>query len=905
MSLPPLPFKVKTTVSWAGEEDGDLGFIENEIIEVFSIVDESWWSGRLRRNNAEGIFPKDYVEIIEDYRISHSTSTVNLKSTPQNKQEYRKSTTNIPAAYYLKNKKVNPLNNPNSSFDLEQDTSFDYDDRMNKSFQYQQRKTQPTRMKLTYQQQEGLLREREKEIEYFKAMQQKQNYHVKPIDEKKLHQINSQQNIPKAYNIENKTLESFPVKKTKTEQDILSEYEEIAKKRAQLEDELNKLKKLENRKSKSKESFSIDSYQSKYDSRDNLSKKISKSYITDEDESPDYDVESDDSIPPPPPPKHSTPRKQCENDEAYLRIYQQQEELKNSIKSLQSDVLNLSEISATSAGSFIRHKYDKGLQESQSRVQELTLEEEPKFDILNSVFEDKKSNQGFFKKLLRKNQEELNPIERRFQKQDEIDWATYKSDINRMNSLTSQDKHGRTKRVVREEGNLIVKPLDFISEINTNETFQNEQEELDLNEIAYSKCEAFVSNYDVSHDLNDFISDVSIKFYESPINKIRCIILHLSKFNIIEENSKISQIKPKLLDVQLKGEASIFQLNYIFKKMLDALRISSEVVLGFWKKPNEFYHNEQYVINHCWLSILINNNFRLMDIYNFKHGSVCNIKNQNEFYFLSEPLSLVSTHIPSIIDLQHVMPPIDPNIAFYLPRTYSGFYRSNLSFKNFNNALTRLKDLEIFEIELSIPNDVELFTLIKTSKITTNELSLCQIKWVNHKRVAKIKAVLPENIQIGVLQIFSGQKGLQKVFDNIHELSVVIPLYHEGVSKKTKFVQRFPTVQAQNNDLYILKPQTDKLISKQMYTFEVEQYPSNGINSSSGFMLQDFKLVIESPSGKYFKLQNNDPSKPFGVFSAQIKCQELGLYRGLVIGDSGNSWYVFAQWTSVNQVVDV
>lgn len=58
IAIPPLPFKVKTVVSWAGEEDGDLGFMENEIVEVYSIVDESWWSGKLRRNNAEGIFQK-------------------------------------------------------------------------------------------------------------------------------------------------------------------------------------------------------------------------------------------------------------------------------------------------------------------------------------------------------------------------------------------------------------------------------------------------------------------------------------------------------------------------------------------------------------------------------------------------------------------------------------------------------------------------------------------------------------------------------------------------------------------------------------------------------------------------------------------------------------------------------
>ena len=124
-----------------------------------------------------------------------------------------------------------------------------------------------------------------------------------------------------------------------------------------------------------------------------MSKKLSR-YVTDEDDA-GYDLQysasgGDESPPPPPPPKHITPNKTYGyvrddhfnkptprvpfdaddfristnsqgviDEEAYLKLSLKQEELKNSIKSLQSDVLNLSELSATSAGSFLRHKYEK------------------------------------------------------------------------------------------------------------------------------------------------------------------------------------------------------------------------------------------------------------------------------------------------------------------------------------------------------------------------------------------------------------------------------------------------------------------------------------------------------------------------------------------------------------------
>ncbi|KAI3404346.2 hypothetical protein KGF56_002866 [Candida oxycetoniae] len=1043
MSLPPLPFKVKAKVSWAGEEPGDLGFLENELIQVFSIVDESWWSGKLRRNGAEGIFPKDYVEIIEQYSLPNSSS--NLASSLAAKQDYRSNGIGAPSKQHSEGSLLNYMsgsyNNSSMSYPFEkqkQQGLDGYSELVRAS-----NGTDPTQIKPTYPEQEELLKQRELEIQILKQQQQQQlqlqqqqqqqqqehyqesgnalaskqfshlplqssHHHHYHHDNGRMKHSYSQQASPysnvlsyeqktgslddfrrkvapdqKGDMFENNKANHFSLappaisskqkqRRVPKEQEILKEYEEIARKRAQLELELQKLKNNVNLKTSSspnrqqKDNFSIDSYGTHSDdwkrrdrSRDDLSKKLSK-FVSDED---DEEINGDgnntntmfnylsqersglrtESPPPPAPPKHglvesvpvspsripfnsddfkvSSDRNVIIDEENYQRLFIQHEELKNSIKSLQSDVMNLSELSATSAGSFLKHKYERELKESQLRLKNMAIGEpeketesptiELKSNVMDSVFEDKKKNGGIFKKILRRStQEELNPIERKFQQQDEIDMATYKLDVNRMNSLTSQEKQGRTKRVVRNEGNLVVKPLEYISEINANETIgAKEVDEIDLDSIAYKKVEAFVAKYSITFDLNDFISDLSIKFRQSDLNKVRCILLHLAKIRIIEESSSsISQVKPKLMEVQLKGEATIFQINYIFKKMLDALRIPSEIVLGFWKKPNEFYHNESYVINHCWLSILVDNNFRLIDIYNFINPSVCNLQNckYNEFYFLSQPLSLVSTHIPSIIDLQHVMPPIDPSIAFYLPRTYSGFYGNRIQFTNFNNALTRLNDLEVFELELLLPKDVELFTLVKTSKVTTNDLSLCQVKWVNHKRVAKIKAILPENESIGVLQIFAGAKGLQKHFDNIHELSIVIPLMHEGQSKQTKFVQRYPTVQSQNNDLYIVKPQTNKLITKNSYTFEIEQYPSQGIDARSMQMVQDFKIVIESPSGKYFKLTKEELgvgsciTKPYGVYSCNIKCQEAGAYRGLVIGDSGNSWYVFAQWESVS-----
>lgn len=866
MAIPPVPFLAKTAVSWTGEQEGDLGFLEGEVVRVFHIVDELWWQGSLSRNGAEGIFPKDFVEPLERSTTPSATPTpTKPKPVTTPVKEFRSSKSS--PAHEFRSSKSSPAHEFRRSR-----TSPAHEFRSSKNgYTYKMSpcsKSAPALVNDSF------------DDDSFSRLKSPQS--------KRLSQLYSQYVL---------NLGITPIYKAPTE-NLTREDEEFAlslsQKKQQLEMELQHLTKLEKmQKAQLVESsfVSEDLVLSKrnFNSRDDLGAKFDNGT---------YDEDSDCG--PPPPPKHKKIpfdaddfRASGASDEK-IAVYS--EDLKASIKSLQSDVLNLSELSATSAGSFMRHKYERELtkfeRELETDMRKMTVEESP----MESIFKDKKSRHPkIFQKLMKKKPEQ-NLMEQRLQENDN-DWQTVKVDLNRMNSLTLLDKQARTKRAANE-ANFIVKPLECVTEINVSETFGDGVSDLQVNE---RKVAEFLEKYHYSCDFNDVISDISVKFGTWRPNEIRAVLMHLCKFRIIEENERISQAKPKLQEVMHKGEATIFQLNYLFKKLLEALRIPSEVVLGFWKKPNEFYHNEEYVINHCWLSVMVETEpghgcFRMIDLMCFQNGAICNRDGRNEFYFLAEPLDLVSTHIPSVVELQHVCPPIDLNIAYHLPRVYSGFTKNRLEFVNFNNSLTRMNDLEFFEADLVVPPDVELFTLIKTSRTTSNDYTLCQIRWSRGRRMAKIKAILPEKETIGVLQIFAGAKGLQAHFDNIHELACVIPLYHTGTNRACKFVPRYPTIQSQNNDLYIKHPQLSTISVKNAYNFEVEAHPSMGLNSGSGLMNHDFKLVVESPSGKYTRLVKDEPHKPFGTYRANLFCQEIGLYRALVIGDSGNSWYVFAQW---------
>lgn len=104
----------------------------------FSIVDESWWSGKLRRNGAEGIFPKDYVTVLED-KLNHSMSSLSLQDgrttpTKQVDDHSRRSAGTTPLGNFSKLKTSQSF--ANDSIEYDQDHSFNqsFDDRYSKTF---------------------------------------------------------------------------------------------------------------------------------------------------------------------------------------------------------------------------------------------------------------------------------------------------------------------------------------------------------------------------------------------------------------------------------------------------------------------------------------------------------------------------------------------------------------------------------------------------------------------------------------------------------------------------------------------------------------------------------------------------------------------------------------------------
>lgn len=479
---PQVPFLAKAKVSWSGEEEGDLGFLENEIIKVFHIVDELWWQGLLSRNGNEGIFPKEFVNIVVDSRSNSQVPTPT--KTGQQRSRASRETTPVPM---LKLPYVN-----STSLKLYQGK------RASQSFSPM---TTPTKAKATPTKSSPGASYAYKMSPASKLAPQLYADHS--FDQKRLPnpKLYSQYVMNSGISRDSTDYNRHSMVDLKHTNDLrnavpVDDYTEddnllelISYKKQQLEKELMNLKRLERShvQQKQRQSLLVESSfvsedllssRRNYNSKDDLGAKLA---LVDDPELVDDEEDDVSAPPPPPPPKHkalvsipfapedfrASGASNLQADQSWRQL--QNEQLKLSLKSLQSDVLNLSELSATSAGSFMRHKYEREMNDNENRMSRLSITEEPAetpSDVMNSVFKDKKSKHPKIFKMLMKKKPEQNLMEQRLEQSQPDDWQSFKVDLNRMNTLTSQDKQLRTKRAVREEPNFIARPLDFVTDIN-------------------------------------------------------------------------------------------------------------------------------------------------------------------------------------------------------------------------------------------------------------------------------------------------------------------------------------------------------------------------------------------------------------------------------------------------------
>ncbi|CAI4057443.1 hypothetical protein SKDZ_04G1260 [Saccharomyces kudriavzevii ZP591] len=881
-SLKP-PFKVKARYGWSGQTKGDLGFLEGDIMEVTRIAG-SWFYGRLLRNKkCSGYFPHNFVILLEERLNSKSVSESDRQSSKTTGiQEQSDKIVIPPVPSRFSSEEPRPKKKLSSSMPSSPKKPADSLTKARKA------------------------RSKEKiDGKNICTTQSPRNHN------------DSAPNLPLSNQIYHKV------------QDFEESMNNPLPPLPPLPD-LNNMGWTDKR--APKKSYSANDLSLARSSREyNYYKDNQKFY--------------DGFIP--------EMRSSLGEDSISSGLFSNSQYLDDSACSSENSFALMSDFSATSAGSFARHKYAQSFSDSLQRSQHAKsspkkADDSQQFNEFNSSSRNGKMGDILRKIIIPKRSTnnssssvsspkspnsypklpDIQNLNLSATPDEARDWISVKCHLNRARTLTKYEKHPRYMRALEENRDLVLHPQDSIyNGLNTNEVKGNlkpglvdvELAELNMEYIDKMSWKRCIK--DGSMALDSWAQTTFSARYSTVLEKLRGMYIFCTEmFALTDDNgSSDFSAEPKNLEkILFKKHCTPYELTWLFKKLANALGITCEIVIGFLKTPSAL--NWEFKYNHCWLRILINREWRFIDVIlgnitNPIHEFVNNrkIKKAENSYFLMAPLEMIYTHVPPREFEQHIVPSIDQLSALYLPLVFPSFFKNELKLYKFSTALSFLEDSEIYECSLEIPNDVEVFASVViptdneeiSNAYRSMELALTQIKRQkaeSGRRIALIKAVLPPDVSKSSLYIHSGVRGTQTSIANIHPLSMMIPLTHKGNNMKYEFVAKIPSENIQKIELYIVEPQSRYLFLGNEYSFEIIQSPSDGIIYSSDEGSNQNRrqpMAIKSPSGRVQELIKSDPHFPYGTWKTSIKIKEPGVWSALVIADSGIGWSVFAEWLCV------
>lgn len=888
------PFKVKAIRSWSGKTNMDLRFLENDIIEVEK-VEGNWLYGKLLRNKKTGYFPLDYVYLIdEDYIEPFSLSSVS------DGLEYEPSLQELPKSSFKE------------TFHLIPGISNRYANETTEENGYSYKHNRSPKLSLR--------------TKFMNGNPRRRNVVSSPVS--------PDTSVSKSYNYENyrngndchsrsPSCDLSMQKKHATNISSLSGPKTCSESPppmppmpdpSTIRNVLRKKYSGLDEKRKATRSMidlsPVESYQDKIE-EDSKPTRNSTFYHTNSNFFDGYEPSKKGS-------------------ESFL--FDRSRFLEDSLNTSENSFALMSDFSATSAGSLARHKYAKSFADSSQKLK-ISLESES-YDTSKPALAPAYLVTGMFKKLLHPKSSnddlkmdstipDLPDMEDLHITSDDEGsrWVQAQLNLRRANSIESKQKWARERRALNANPDLVLRPHEYINpEINTNELLRGKKKStlgIELQSIDKERVDNSTRRLCVvSTPLGiESFSQYSFKHgYRNIIEQLRAIFIYCTEFvKLMDDKGKTDfNEMPKNLDSVLKnGYCTPYELTWVFKKMANVLGIQCNIVLGFLKTPNS--DNFIFKFNHCWLSVLVDDEMRFVDVVlgnitNPIHEYINNMKqlSAQDFYFLTQPLHFIYTHIPYYYEEQHIVPAIDKYIAHSLPLVFPSFFINDLKLHKFNLGLTNLEDSEIFTCAIKVPIDIDIIVSLVVDDKDSEEykgrdFSLVQYKSVKRSRIAYIKAVLPPKVTSGTLHIHSGICGFDIQDKSLAPLSMLIPLTHNGKSKEYEFCFRNLSYHIKKIDLYILEPQNKFLFIDHQYLFEVSQQPRDSVCYQSNLCTtnQSRIIALQSPSKKIYKFNIDNTSVDHETFKLKIRLREFGTWLGLVTSDSNTALCVFAKWSCI------
>ncbi|RPB03535.1 hypothetical protein L873DRAFT_172090 [Choiromyces venosus 120613-1] len=519
------------------------------------------------------------------------------------------------------------------------------------------------------------------------------------------------------------------------------------------------------------------------------------------------------------------------------------------------------------------------------------------------------------------------------------DWVQVRRDVNRSNTFS------RNERIERQEkqqlmDQVVLRPVDALDDdVDGDEAadggiVQRPADFDGANLSLVDKSARFIGNPPPFTTPESLANHHVCRPYRSDVQRLRAIFTWVSEKIAWEHpsgplNGEMGdELDTRTVIAQKRGSPE--EVAALVLGMCNAVGITCETVRGYLKAPGEVLDVDMCPRpNHWWNAVVVDGEWRFMDcsLASPTHPrrvmySPSPLGQADFFWFLTKPSQFCWTHIPIMMEQQHIVPALPMPYLLALPCACPPFFKHGLQMINFDTSLTRIEDLEVAQVEFSVPVDIECFAEVEVRGFATDQdgdiydtggvvkkRALCQVAWENGIKTYRVKAVLPGDEGQGVLKIYAGKRGLiHSVKDNPHPLAFALPIIHTGENPPYDFLVRHPTPHAQRHDLYVSQPQCSKLAVNNTFVFAVRQHPSDGppdsslANAASSNAPKPAKLAIQTPSGKILRLMKKADAMGADngmVWETIIKCGERGSWRALVLADRSARWCVYAEWNVV------
>lgn len=532
------------------------------------------------------------------------------------------------------------------------------------------------------------------------------------------------------------------------------------------------------------------------------------------------------------------------------------------------------------------------------------------------------------------------------------DWVQVRRDVNRSNSLSRNERVDRIERCQLMNYSVIA-PVDALYDVADGDEGLDGLPVEDpvnlqiVNLQLVDKSARFVNSLPPMTNPTSLAQGYVCRPYRSDVQRLRAIFTWVSEKVGWEEDFEEEADSRRVIQMR-RGCAK--EVAVLVMEMCFAMGIHAEVVRGYLKAPGEFLDNGHPRPNHWWNAVVVDNGWRMMDCSlasptNPKRGQYSGAGQQvaEPGWFLARPTEICYTHIPSLLEQQHICPPVAPEILLALPCACPPYFRTGIQMLDYDTSLCRLENLELAHVQFTAPSDIEVFAEVEVSAYardadgdvfesgdTITTRALAQAEWISGQKRFTVKAFLPGDESQGILKVYSGKRGLMhSIKDNPHPLTFALPITHRGVNPPYEFFTRHPTPHALRHDLYVAQPQCARLAVNNTFVFAVRQHPSSiscvsptasnastssslpfarpssalsmisstasttdyfsqgaSISSSNGSGVQQpkpAKLAIQAPSGKIMRLMRKNDNA-----TSTIEAGEGGVWETIIkVGERG------------------